>query len=128
MIVAGIGFRRSVAADEIVALVELALDRASLARDALGRLATIAALAETPAFKEAARRLNVTAMPVTESVLAAAAPHVRTQSERSLAAHGVGSVAEAAALAAAGPDADLVLERIASASATCALARLETRP
>src|SRR6185312_1205973 len=75
MIVAGIGFRRSVAADEIVALVELALDRASLARDALGRLATIAALAETPAFTEAARRLNVTAMPVTESALAAAAPH-----------------------------------------------------
>jgi len=128
MIVAGIGFRRSVAADEIVALVELALDRASLARDALGRLATIAALAETPAFTEAARRLNVTAMPVTESALAAAAPHVHTQSERSLAAHGVGSVAEAAALAAAGPDADLILERIASASATCALARLETRP
>ena len=128
MIVAGIGFRRSVAADEIVALVELALDRASLARDALGRLATIATLAETPAFTEAARRLNVTAMPVTESALAAAAPHVRTQSARSLAAHGVGSVAEAAALAAAGPDADLILERIASASATCALARLETRP
>ena len=64
MIVAGVGFRRSVAADEIVALVELALERASLARDALDRLATIAALAETPAFKEAARRLNVTAMPV----------------------------------------------------------------
>ena len=37
MIVAGVGFRRSVAADEIVALVELALDRASLARDAPGQ-------------------------------------------------------------------------------------------
>jgi len=128
MIVAGVGFRRSVAADEIVALVELALERASLARDALDRLATIAALAETPAFMEAALRLNVTAMPVTESALAAAAPHVRTQSARSIAAHGVGSVAEAAALAAAGSCACLVIERIASPAATCALARLETRP
>ena len=99
-----------------------------LARDALDRLATIAALAETPAFTEAARRLNVTAMPVAESALAAAAPHVRTQSARSIAAHGVGSVAEAAALAAAGSCASLILERIASASATCALARLEIRP
>ena len=107
--------------------MELALERASLARDALDRLATIAALAETPAFKEAARRLNVTAMPVTEAALAAAAPHVRTQSARSIAAHGVGSVAEAAALAAAGSCASLILERIASPAATCALARLEIR-
>ncbi|ANY80740.1 hypothetical protein BB934_22980 [Microvirga ossetica] len=128
MIVAGVGFRRSVAADEIVVLVELALERASLARDALDRLATIAALAETPAFKEAARRLNVTAIPVTESALAEAAPHVRTQSARSIAAHGVGSVAEAAALAAAGSRASLIVERIASPAATCALVRLETRP
>ena len=35
---------------------------------------------------------------------------------------------EAAALAAAGPGSDLILTRIASASATCALARLEISP
>ncbi|WP_246529229.1 cobalamin biosynthesis protein [Microvirga zambiensis] len=126
MVVAGIGFRRSVAADEIVALVELALARASLARDDLSRLATVDVLAETPAFREAAHRLNATAMPVAAPALAATAPRVRTQSARSVAAHGVGSVAEAAALAAAGPHAYLILERIASTSATCALARPET--
>jgi cobalt-precorrin 5A hydrolase len=128
MIVAGIGFRRSVAAEEIVALVEQALQRAALARTALAKLATIEALADLPAFTEAARHLAVPAIAVEESRLSAAAPRVTTQSARSIAAHGVGSVAEAAALAAAGPRGELLLERIASSSATCALARLETAP
>jgi len=126
MIVAGVGYRRGVEADEIVALVERALKLASLPPDALERLATIEALAALPAFTEAARRLDAAATPVAGPNLSAAAPHVHTQSARSIAAHGVGSVAEAAALAAAGPGAKLVLARIASSSATCALARLET--
>ena len=125
MIVAGVGFRRSVAADEIVALVQQALDRAALAADALGKLATIETLATLPAFKEAARRLDVVASGVAELDLSASAPRIRTHSARSIAAHGVGSVAEAAALGAAGPGGQLILARIASASATCALARLE---
>ncbi len=128
MIAAGVGFRRSVAADEIVLLVEQALEQASLRLDQLSRLATIEPLAALPAFTEAAHRLSVIVTPVGELELAAAAPGVRTQSARSLAAHGVGSVAEAAALGAAGPGSTLVLERIASPSATCALARLEISP
>ncbi|WP_262027041.1 cobalamin biosynthesis protein [Microvirga sp. Mcv34] len=128
MIVAGVGFRRGVAAEEIVALVEQALERAALTRGWLTTLATMKALADLPAFTEAAHRLAVPATAVDESALSAAVPRVRTQSARSIAAHGVGSVAEAAALAAAGPNSDLVLARIASASATCALARLETAP
>jgi cobalt-precorrin 5A hydrolase len=126
MIVAGIGFRQTVEADEIVALVEQAFERAALARSALSSLATIEALASLPAFTEAARRLDAIATPVAQTALLATAPHVRTQSARSIAAHGIGSVAEAAALAAAGPHPQLILERIASASATCALARPET--
>jgi cobalt-precorrin 5A hydrolase len=128
MIVAGVGFRRSVAAEEIVALVEQALERAALAREALTELATIEALADLPAFAEAARRLAIAAIKVEAQALSVAGPRVRTQSARSLTAHGVGSVAEAAALAAAGPGANLILERIASSSATCALARLDTGP
>ena len=123
MIVAGLGFRRGAEAGEIVALVGEALARASLAPGALGRLATVEALAVHPAFAEAARRLKVAAVPVQRDALAAAAPNTRTVSARSLATHGVGSVAEAAALGGAGPGAALILERIASASATCALAR-----
>jgi cobalt-precorrin 5A hydrolase len=126
MIVAGVGFRRGVEAGEIVTLVEQALERASFTRDALGKLATIEALASLPAFTEAARRLDVAPASVSKPALSEAAPYVRTQSARSIAAHGVGSVAEATALAAAGPHPYLILERIASGSATCALARSET--
>ncbi|MGO4525100.1 cobalamin biosynthesis protein [Microvirga sp. 2MCAF35] len=128
MIVAGIGFRRSVAVEEIVALVEQALERASLTRNELSKLATIDALADVPAFTDAARKLAVVAIRVRDQDMLAAAPRVHTLSARALAAHGVGSVAEAAALAAAGSEAVLVLTRIASASVTCALARLEIAP
>ncbi len=126
MIVAGVGFRRGVEADEIVALVEQALEHAAHALNDLRKLATVETLATLPAFTEAARRLGVVATPVAQTALSATAPYVHTQSARSIAAHGVGSVAEAAALAAAAPRPQLILERIASGSATCALARTET--
>ncbi len=122
MIVAGVGFRRSAAADEIVALVEQALAHADLAPEALKQLATIEELAALPAFGEAADRLSVPATAMKKAELAATAPAIRTISARSLAAHGVGSVAEAAALGAAGPGATLILERIHSSAVTCALA------
>ncbi len=123
MIVAGVGFRGGAGADEIVALVERALALAGPAPGGLARLATVQALADAPAFRDAARRLAVPASGVDEAALRAAEPALRTRSVRSLKAHGVGSVAEAAALGAAGPGAVLVLARIASPAATCALAR-----
>ena len=127
MILAGLGFRRAVGSDEIVALVERALGCALLPKEALTALATAEALSGAPAFLAAADRLGVGVMPIDPSALRGAAPQVRTVSPRALAAHGVGSVAEAAALAGAGPGATLLLERIASPSATCAIARsLET--
>jgi len=45
-----------------------------------------------------------------------------------IALAGVPSVAEAAALAAAGPDARLIVPRIAVGPATCALAETEAGP
>jgi cobalt-precorrin 5A hydrolase len=124
MIVAGVGFRRSAAADEIVALVEQALVEAGLEPARLSRLATLAPLASEAAFRIAARRLAVPPVSIDCAAARDAAPRVQKISARALAAHGVGSVAEAAALAAAGPAARLVLGRIACRSATCALAAL----
>ncbi|WP_289016449.1 cobalamin biosynthesis protein [uncultured Methylobacterium sp.] len=54
--------------------------------------------------------------------LAEADVRVVTRSARIETARGIGSVAEAAALAAGGPEARLALPRITSAGATCALA------
>ncbi|KAA2242313.1 cobalamin biosynthesis protein [Salinarimonas soli] len=123
MIVAGVGFRGGAGADEIVALVERALALAAAPRGDLARLATVQALADAPAFQDAARRLAAAGLGVDEIALQGADARVLTRSERSLKAHGVGSVAEAAALAAAGFGSTLLLARISSPAATCALAR-----
>jgi len=123
MIVAGVGFRRGVAADELVALVRRACDEAALAPNRLAGLATLEALADEPGFREAAHRLALMPAAVGAAALRDAGPAIRTISARSLAAHGVGSVAEAAALGAAGAGVDLVLARITSPRATCALAK-----
>jgi cobalt-precorrin 5A hydrolase len=128
MIVAGIGFRQAAEADEIVTLVERALGLVSLVSGALDGLATVAALAALPAFREAAERLGAMAIHINTTDLAAAGSGVHTVSARSLAAHGVGSVAEAAALAGAGRDAVLILNRVASPAVTCALARSLATP
>lgn len=125
MIAAGVGFRRTASADEIVSLVEIAIARAELSEGTLHRLATIETLAALPAFAEASQRLAVKAVAIDDAALRAVGARVSTQSARSMMAHGVGSVAEAAALAAGGSDARLILTRISSASVTCALAQGE---
>ncbi|MEE7455764.1 precorrin methylase [Methylorubrum populi] len=121
-VVAGIGFRRAAAAAEIIALVRRALREAGLAPDALAAIATAADRAGEPAIREAAAAFGLTPSALDPAALAQADGRVVTRSVRIEALRGVGSLAEAAALACAGPQARLVLPRIASAGATCALA------
>lgn len=73
------------------------------------------------AFYDAAA-LGVPLVLVPRAELEAAGARVQTRSERVLEMTGVPSVAEAAALAAAGPQARLIVPRIAARTATCALA------
>ena len=122
MMVVGLGFRRAVTPDEIVGLVYRALDDAGLARAELRRLATAESRASEPGLLEAARILGLDVEAVAADRLAAADARIATRAERILALHGVGSVAEAAALCAAGPGARLVLPRISVPRATCAMA------
>jgi cobalt-precorrin 5A hydrolase len=65
---------------------------------------------------------------VPEVELKAAGARTATRSARVLALIGVPSVAEAAALAAAGPSARLVSPRLVIGAATCALAASEAAP
>jgi hypothetical protein len=67
-------------------------------------------------------KLGVAVVIVPDSDLTLAGDRIETRSERVLALTGVGSVAEAAALAAAGPSAKLISPRLVMGSATCALA------
>lgn len=116
VIAAGFGFRASATPDSLAD----ALDRA-------GRAPTLLATAEdkarAPAFRAFAQRLGLPALGIAPADLAAQA--TLTRSEASRAARATGSVAEAAALAAAGPGARLLGPRAVSGDgrATCALAQ-----
>jgi cobalt-precorrin 5A hydrolase len=123
VIVAGLGFRHGVTPEELVAIVTRAMQEAALAPGELTRLATAEGRATEPAFTEAARMLNAAPAAITSEAMQRAAPAVRTISPRVMAAYGVGSIAEAAALGCFEGPAQLVLPRIASARATCAIAR-----
>ncbi|KQP77086.1 hypothetical protein ASF41_03530 [Methylobacterium sp. Leaf111] len=121
-LVAGIGFRHATAPAEILALVAQACDAAGLPRARVVRLATAGDRAEEPAIRAVAQTLGCPLEAVPPEALIAVDAEVATRSHRIEASRRVGSVAEAAALAAAGPGATLLLRRIASAGATCALA------
>jgi cobalt-precorrin 5A hydrolase len=123
MIVAGIGLRAGASWQDVVELISLAVRTAALSLDDLDRLATLDARANEEGFTTAARHLKLPAIGVPAEAMRAVAPSVRTHSSRVEALHGVGSIAEASALAAAGKDARLLLRRIASTRVTCALAQ-----
>jgi cobalt-precorrin 5A hydrolase len=144
MIVAGIGCRKGASAADIQAVIAAALDRAGLAATALGAIATSVAKAGEAGIAAAAEARGVPLRVVDERALLMAAANGVTRSTRVLALTGVPSVAEAAALAAAGTTVAtgapartanassggprLVLPRIALGPATCALAETGDAP
>ncbi len=122
-LIAGIGCRRNVVTEDIVALVRAALV-------AVGDDAAVLAGIAAPRFKsdeialhEAAAVLGVALALIEDAAMDAAQPRCVTRSSCAERATGLSSVAEGAALAAAGDGGVLALPRIASARATCALAR-----
>jgi cobalt-precorrin 5A hydrolase len=125
MIVAGVGCRRGAGAPDVEAAIRAALARAGIASGDLDAIATIAAKHGEAGIEAVAAKLGVAVMLVSEADLKAAAPRTETHSARVLALMGVPSVAEAAALAAAGPSAQLISPRLVIGSATCALASSE---
>ena len=122
MIAAGIGCKRGAPAADIEAAIRAALLRADIAADALSAIATIEAKSAETGIRAAAQALGIAVVIVPERDLVAAGARVATRSERVLAFAGVGSIAEAAALAAAGPSARLIAPRLVVGAATCALA------
>ena len=89
------------------------------------RLFTIAEKQGEAGLIEAAVTLALPLVFLPHAALAAVETAVQTRSERVVALFGTPSVAEAAALAGAGPGARLLVPRLASASATCAVATTE---
>ncbi len=125
MIVAGIGCRRGAGAADIEAAIRAALARAGIAPDALDAIATIEKKQDESGIAAAAAKLGLDVVVISEAELTTANERIATRSNRVLALTGVPSVAEAAALAAAGPSARLLSPRLALGGATCALAASE---
>jgi cobalt-precorrin 5A hydrolase len=128
MIVAGIGCRRGAPAPDIEAAIRAALARAGIASADLSAIATMAAKQDEAGIQAAAAKLGLSVVPVSEADLKTASDRAETRSERVLALMGVPSVAEAAALVAAGPSARLIGPRLVFGAATCALAASEQAP
>jgi cobalt-precorrin 5A hydrolase len=122
MIVAGVGCRAGASAGEIDAAIAAALTQAQLGDGSLQVIATSFAKGGEPGIAAAASARGARLVVVAQADLEAANARVLTRSERVQALTGVASVAEAAALAAAGPDARLLVPRVAIGPATCALA------
>jgi cobalt-precorrin 5A hydrolase len=128
MIVAGVGCRRGASAPDIEAAIRAALERAGIAPDALDCIATIAAKNGEAGITGAAANLGVDLVLIPDADLRAANDRTETRSGRVLALTGVHSVAEAAALAAAGPSARLIGQRLVMGDATCAVAASGAAP
>lgn len=116
-LVVGVGASTGAPAEEVRGLVDRALAGAGLARESVSEVATIDRRAGDEAI--VALGLPVRAYPAS----ALAAVDVPSPSPVVQAAVGTASVAEAAALLAAGPGAELVVEKQAAAHATVAVAR-----
>jgi cobalt-precorrin 5A hydrolase len=122
MIVAGLGFRRGTSAEELERVVRLALESFDLPADRLQAIATETEKAAEPSLPELARRLSTAVVACNLSDLAEMAGRISTPSLRVIEAKGVPSIAEAAALVAAGRNGRLLGKRVATHQATCAIA------
>ncbi|MCG5235861.1 cobalamin biosynthesis protein [Xanthobacter oligotrophicus] len=125
MIVAGIGSKRGVSVDDVLAALDAALARAALARDDVALIAAPAVKGGEAGISEAAAKLGLPLVLVPQTQLEAASNRTKTRSERVIALLRVPSAAETAALAAAGAKARLLGPRLALGPVTCALARRE---
>ena len=122
MIVAGVGFRRGTSAEELERVVRLALRSFAVPADHLQAIATESDKAAEPCLPKLAKRLSASIVACSLSELAGMTGRVPTPSRRVIQAKGVPSIAEAAALVAAGRNGRLLGNRVATRRATCAIA------
>jgi cobalt-precorrin 5A hydrolase/precorrin-3B C17-methyltransferase len=122
----GIGCERGADPGELRALVEASLADAGLAPGAVAGVFSLDLKMDEPAIHEVAAALGVPARFFAADRLEAETPRLANPSEAVFREVGCHGVAEAAALAAAGPDGRLTLPKRRSAHATCAIATAPT--
>jgi len=119
----GLGCERGAPAEESVALVRRVLAEAGLAEAAVAAVCSIDVKADEPAVNAVGAALGVPVRLFDPVALEAETPRLANPSDLVFREVGCHGVAEAAALAAAGADGDLVVAKRKGARTTCAVAR-----
>jgi cobalt-precorrin 5A hydrolase len=122
LIAAGIGCRKTIVAEQVESAIEAALRQNQIEGHRLAVLAVPAVKGREAGIVAAAAARGVRLVLITQDALEEADWRTVTRSTRSMATLNVQSVAEAAALAAAGPGSRLLAPRVAVGPVTCALA------
>ena len=122
MMVVGIGCRKGAVAEAISAAIAASLERCGMEPSLIDALATASAKSDEAGIVATARLLCVPLICVPEDAMKLAASRAATSSARVIALKGVPSVAETAALAAAGPSSRLMAPRLTTPTVTCAIA------
>ncbi len=118
----GIGCRKECYVSEIIELIHLALEKSDVTISEVAVLATIWAKEGADSIVNAADALDVPLVVISKTKCEEVAGLVETISEKVVELFAVPSVAEIAALAAAGKNPQLICSRIISPSASCAIA------
>ncbi len=123
VIAIGVGCERDTAPSELIALVTQTLQEAGIAPGAIAAIGSLELKMDEPAVHRVAAALNAPARFFTAAALEAEAPRLLTPSNLVFRETGCHGVAEGAALALAGPEAELIVPKRKSRRATCAIAR-----
>lgn len=122
-LVLGVGCERGCDPAEAIGLAERTLAEAGLASGAVGLVVSLDLKADETAVHAVAERFGAPARFLDAATLEKETPRLANPSDIVFAEVGCHGVAEGAALAAAGPDGTLVVEKRKSARATCAIGR-----
>ncbi|MCQ2003896.1 precorrin-3B C(17)-methyltransferase [Rhizobium sp. NRK18] len=125
-LVLGMGCERGCDAAEAIALAEEALAKGGFARESLACVASLDLKADEAAIHAVAAHFGVPARFFDAATLEAETPRLKTPSDVVFAEVGCHGVAEGAALAMAGEEAELAVAKIKSKGATAAIARSAT--
>ncbi|MGR6469092.1 precorrin-3B C(17)-methyltransferase [Rhizobium sp. PAMB 3182] len=125
-LVLGMGCERGCDAAEAIALAEEALAKGGFARESLACVASLDLKADEAAIHAVAAHFGVPARFFDAATLEAEMPRLKNPSDVVFAEVGCHGVAEGAALAMAGEDAELTVAKIKSKGTTAAIARSAT--
>lgn len=118
----GVGCRKECSPEEIIELVHKTLEKSDIVISDISVLATIWAKEDAKQIMHAAEALDLPLVVIPQEKSNEVSNMAETLSQKVVELFAVPSVAEVAALAAAGKNPKLVCTRVSSAAATCAIA------